>query len=148
MWICYWSFWQHENFVNKNKMSGHYVTKYYNFLALGSEKSTRGFIPWSNEIAQNSSTFPVWSTKNTTLRCPMKMFDRSKDRYLFIWTFLLIANNWCLQLALYQTPGSTVSSLKFNSLAPQEKSIDTWAVLSVSMVETISWVTVFLCRHD
>ena len=98
------------------------------------------------EIAQNSSTFPVWSTKNTTFRFPMKMFDRSKDRYLFIWTFLLIANNWCLQLALYQTPGSTVSSLTFNSLAPQEKSIDTWAVLSVSMVETISWVTV--CCHD
>ena len=45
------------------------------------------------EIAQNSSTFPVWSTKNTTFRFPMKMFDRSKDRYLFIWTFLLIVKN-------------------------------------------------------
>ena len=100
------------------------------------------------EIAQNSSTFPVWSTKNTTFRFPMKMFDHSKDRYLFIWTFLLIANNWCLQLALYQTPGSTALSLTFNFLALQEKSIDKWAVLSVSMVETTSRVTVFLCRHD
>ena len=100
------------------------------------------------EIAQNSSTFPVWSTKNTTFRFSVKMFDRSKDRYLFVWTLLLIANNWCLQHALYQTPGSTALSLIFNSLALQETSIDTWAVLSVSMVETTSRVTVSLYRHD
>ena len=103
----------------KLALSGEFL--YCRFLALRSKESIHGFIPWSIDIDQNSSTFHVWSSKNTTLSFPIKMFDLTKK---FIGTFLLIANSWCLQLVLYQTPGSTVSSLSFNIL-PMRKNLQT-----------------------
>ena len=73
--------------------SGHCATRCYSFLALWSKESTCGFIPWSIEIAQNSSTFHVWSTESTTLRFPTKTIDLSADGYWFIGTYVLIANS-------------------------------------------------------